>query len=383
MNGHYDYIVTGGGAAGLSLVRRLLHSGLSDRRILLIDREPKNRNDRTWCFWETTPGPFDHIVHHRWQRLWFHQGDFSPLLDIAPYEYKVIRGIDFYRETERVIAGAPNVERLHGEVESIRNTNEGVEVMAGGQKFSASWCFNSIFQGSIRKERVNYLDQHFRGWFIRTETDAFDPGQAILMDFRTPQYGETRFLYVLPFSPREALVETAIFSNNHLTPEAYDQILRQYIAGHLPGVGHYEIVETEQGNIPMTDYVFPRHNGRIIHLGMAGGDTRASTGYTFLNIQRRVEQIVQRMEKGENPLAPEPLPRKRSRIHDRLLLHVLEKELYPGDVLFRQLFERNPPARILAFLNAESTVADELALMRTAPVGRFMQALAAELLRVR
>ncbi len=381
MSGHYDYIVTGGGAAGLSLVYRLLHSGLQNRRILIIDKELKNQNDRTWCFWEKTPGPFEHIVHHKWQQLWFHQGDFSSLLNISPYVYKVIRGIDFYRETERVIAGFPNVERLQSSVESIRNTAKGVEVLAGGKRFSAGWCFNTIFQGKVEKEKVNYLDQHFRGWFIRSEEDTFDPGKATLMDFRTTQHGETRFLYVLPFSKREALVEVAIFSNVHLQPEGYDQIIQQYIAEHLPHIRRYEVTETEQGNIPMTDYAFPQSSGRIVHLGMAGGDTRASTGYTFWNIQQRVNRMVNRMENGGTPLLSEPTARKRSRYHDKLLLHVLEKELFPGDVLFRQLFERNPPSRILAFLNAESSLPEELKIMRTAPVFQFTKALAAELFR--
>ncbi len=381
MNHDYDYIVTGGGAAGLSLVYRLLHSTLRDKRVLLIDREQKNRNDRTWCFWETAPGPFDHIVYRQWRRLWFHQGDFSRLLDIAPYTYKVIRGIDFYRETERVLARYPNVERLYLPVQAVRNADDGVEVLVGGRRFTGAWCFNSIYWGQPpEKSKVNYLDQHFRGWFVRTTGDVFDPGQATLMDFRTPQHGDTRFLYVLPFSAREALVEVAIFSNTHLKPEQYDDILRRYLSEHLPEAGTYEIEETEQGNIPMTDFHFPRSEGRIVHLGMAGGDTRASTGYTFWNIQRRVERIVAGLERSGSPLEAEPWALRRARSYDTLLLHVLEKGLFPGDALFRQLFERNPPDRILAFLNAETHFGQELAVMQSSPVSRFMRALAAELI---
>lgn len=376
-NAHYDYIITGGGAAGLSLLYSLLHSSLKDRRILVLDKATKTQNDRTWCFWEKTPGPFEHIVFHRWQRLWFHQAGFSKLLDIAPYTYKVIRGIDFYRETERVAAQFPNVERRHAGVDAIRNTDTGVAVTTDdGSRYTADWCFNSIFFGKVEKEKVHYLDQHFRGWFIRTQGDVFDTGQATLMDFRTPQHGETRFLYVLPFSAREALVEVAIFSNQHLQRAEYDAILERYMAEHLAYSGDYEITDTEQGNIPMTDYAFPTSEGRIVHLGMVGGDTRASTGYTFWNIQQRVERVVQQLENRGNPLPPEPFAQQRARRYDTLLLHVLEKGLYPGDALFGRLFERNPPARILAFLNAESNLAEEVQLMHTTPVSRFLRALA-------
>ncbi len=381
MSYDYDYIVTGGGAAGLSMVYRLLHSSLKGKRILIIDKEEKTENDRTWCFWESRPGPFEHIVHHRWKSLWFHQGDFSRLLDISPYIYKVIRGVDFYRETAQLIARFPNVEYCRAAVDAVKSVEQGVEVLAGGRLFTAHWCFNSIYWGTPPdKNKVNYLDQHFRGWFIRSERDAFDAGTATMMDFRTPQHSETRFLYVLPFSSCEALVEVAIFSNNHLSREAYDQILHDYIAEQLPGIGAYEVTHTEQGIIPMTDYAFPRSDGRVVHLGMAGGDTRASTGYTFWSIQQRVERMVQHLEQHGTPLCPEPFSLKRARGYDTLLLHVLEKGLYPGDRFFRRLFERNPPARILAFLNAETSFAQELALMQTSPVSKFLRALRGELM---
>jgi lycopene beta-cyclase len=45
--------------AALSIIMRMIKSGkFADKRILLIDKEEKNKNDRTWCFWETQPGFF-------------------------------------------------------------------------------------------------------------------------------------------------------------------------------------------------------------------------------------------------------------------------------------------------------------------------------------
>ncbi|MBK8491618.1 MAG: hypothetical protein IPL49_12225 [Saprospirales bacterium] len=67
----YDYILIGGGLAGQSLAFHLLQGPLRDKRIALIDLEPKTSNDRTWCFWEQTPGPFDDIVCQRWDQLDF------------------------------------------------------------------------------------------------------------------------------------------------------------------------------------------------------------------------------------------------------------------------------------------------------------------------
>lgn len=372
---NYDYIVTGGGAAGRSFLHALLHSALSDHRVLLIDEAPKTRNDRTWCFWERTPGPFEDIVFHRWSRLWFYQGDFQRQLDIRPYEYKMIRGLDFYRYTDELLARHPNVERRYGRVEALTNMPDGVRVTVDGQVFQADYVFNSIFFGQVDKQKVNYLDQHFRGWFIRTEAPAFSPDDAILMDFRTPQFGETRFLYVLPNSEREALVEIAIFSNRHLEPQEYDTILADYLRAHWPRIGPYTIEAVETGNIPMTDHPFPPADGRIVHLGMAGGDTRASTGYTFWNIQRRVREVVEALVTTGQPYAADSWPVWRARRYDSLLLRVLEQGYFPGDELFRRLFAKIPPHYLLAFLNAESSLLTELRVVHQMPTSPFLYAL--------
>ena len=99
---HYDFIITGGGCAGLSMVYQLLQSPLlKNKKILLLDKSPKVNNDRTWCFWEENPGPFEEVVSHQWPRLWMHQGNYSAKLSIAPLSYKMIRGIDFYRFIEK------------------------------------------------------------------------------------------------------------------------------------------------------------------------------------------------------------------------------------------------------------------------------------------
>lgn len=372
----YDYIVSGGGAAGRSLVCRILAKPeLREKKILLIDREPKRENDRTWCFWEKETDFFEDIVFHSWDKLWVHTENFSRLLDIAPYRYKLIRGIDFYEYTDRIISQAPNVERVFGRVTGLESDEEGATVKVEDRTFRGKWCFNSIFFGEIDKAKVNYLDQHFRGWFVRTDTDVFEPGEATLMDFRTPQCEETRFLYVLPHTRREALVEVAIFSNNHLTSGQYDEIIRNYFDQYFSGGNTYTVEQVETGNIPMTDHLFPKEEGRIIHLGMAGGDTRASSGYTFFNIQRRTAAIVQRLVAEAPPFIHRGWAARRAFFYDSILLSVLERGYYPGHEIFKKLFAKNQPATVLAFLNAETNVFLELQLVNTLPKSPFLRAL--------
>ena len=89
------YIFTGSGLSALMTVyEMLLSEKFKDKTILLIDENSKKTNDRTWCFWEKGQGFFDPIVHKRWDKVWFHGEGFSKQFNIAPYQYKMIRGID-------------------------------------------------------------------------------------------------------------------------------------------------------------------------------------------------------------------------------------------------------------------------------------------------
>jgi lycopene beta-cyclase len=68
----YDYIISGAGCAGLSLAMHIINSGrLADKKILLIDKDPKRANDRTWCFWEKDKGLFESIVVKEWEKVSF------------------------------------------------------------------------------------------------------------------------------------------------------------------------------------------------------------------------------------------------------------------------------------------------------------------------
>jgi lycopene beta-cyclase len=156
---HYDYIITGAGCAGSSILLRLLREPLlQDKKILVLDKAPKTENDRTWCFWEQSPGLFEPIVHHRWNRLGFYSPQYAAALDIYPYQYKMIRGIDLYRYTQEQTAAYPNVQWQYAPVQEIKQEEEYVVVIAGEQRFTADYVFNSIpFRPPEKKRHDNTL----------------------------------------------------------------------------------------------------------------------------------------------------------------------------------------------------------------------------------
>src|SRR5687767_4272123 len=221
----YDFIICGTGCAGLSLAGHMIHSGkFMDKKVLLVDKEKKKVNDRTWCFWETKPGLFEKIVYRKWREVWFHGENFSRLLDLAPYEYKMIRSIDFYDYCLNLISQNKNFEILYGNVESMNSDGRDTFMVVDGKTFSAGYIFNSIiFDKPKLKKNEYWLLQHFKGWLIETDKKIFEPSQATLMDFRVNQSQGTTFVYTMPFSEHRALIEFTVFSSSLLQQQEYDE----------------------------------------------------------------------------------------------------------------------------------------------------------------
>lgn len=383
MSDRFDYIITGAGAAGLSLAFHLNSAGLSDKRILLIDKAPKHENDRTWCFWEAGDNPFESIVFRKWDHVAFHGNRFSKVLHLAPYRYKMIRGIDFYSHMADWLQSQPNITQVYGDVQSVEDAAYGVEVNAAGRRYEGAWAFNSIqFQQPAQQpEKYHYLLQHFLGWVIQTPQAAFDPRQATLMDFRIPQAGETRFVYVLPFDPHTALVEFTVFSGKLLERDEYKRELENYISNQLQ-IADYEEQHEEFGVIPMTDAPFPAQAGaRVINIGTAGGRTKPSTGYTFRRIQRHSAQIAQALKATGAPFFSALLPNRRYELFDSTLLNVLDKGRDAGMQVFTDLFSRNPPQRVFKFLDEDTTLTEDLQIMSSVNMPAFSLATADALIR--
>ena len=368
---HYDYIIAGAGCAGLSLAMHLVQqNALQHKRILLVDESPKNQNDRTWCFWEKEPGLFDHIVYRQWEQLYFYSPAFSKKFSIAPYRYKMIRGIDFYNHCFETLRKHSAVTFLQGKVDSFFSNNTS-GIIVNGQTLTADYVFNSIpVQKPVPNKKDIWFLQHFKGWLIETDENVFDTKAATLMDFRISQKWGTAFCYVLPFSPTKALVEYTLFTPALLAPEEYDKGLEAYLREQLE-INNYRICETEFGVIPMTNHRFSRGEKNIINIGTAGGQTKGSSGYTFYFIQQHSNAIVQRLLHNRHPLAR--TTSRRFHFYDSVLLGVLLENRLPGNKIFSTLFQKNQPQQVLAFLNNASSLPTEARVISTLPTMPFLR----------
>lgn len=361
MNKQYDIIVCGAGMSGLSMAYKASKSGVWENlSVLIIDKDTKTKNDRTWCFWESSESIFEEIVYHRWEEMLFFNNDGSKLvLENDDYSYKMIRSIDFYNHTLEYLKTQSNITILKESINKISNYGNKVEVFTESNSFTSQYCFNSLYQKPDLKDNDTYLLQHFKGIVIETEAEYFNTKQIHLMDFRTSQENGNTFFYVLPTSDKTALVEYTLFSDRLLERDVYDQRLQEYINVIL-GIEHYKIIDTEFGVIPMTDYKFNRFDSNIVNIGTVGGDTRGSTGYTFSNTQKTIDKIITSFQNNGTPFFNQEHISRKHKIYDSTMLQVLADGKYKGHQLFADMFSKVKTSDIFAFLDSESTLSQDI-----------------------
>ncbi|MDD3003731.1 lycopene cyclase family protein [Flavobacterium sp.] len=370
----YNYIFAGAGLSSLMTVYEMIQSGLFlHQKILLIDADCKKTNDRTWSFWEKKYGEWDDIVSHKYETAFFKNKNFNRKLDLQPYHYKTVCGIDFYTKVFDAIRQNPNIEFLNASIHKVEEYNEGVQVITNIGNFHAEKVFNSIYNPTIVASQTQFplVQQHFIGWFIQTTEAVFTPETATFMDFSVNQKGNTRFMYVLPTSETEALIEYTLFSPILLKKEEYETEIENYIQGL--GISTYQIIEKEAGNIPMTCYPFWKHNTKnILHIGSAGGWTKASTGFTFKNTIQKSKAVVRFVQTQSDFRKFH----KKDKFwwYDLLLIDILFYRNEIGSSIFSAMFKKSKAALIYKFLDEETTFWEDLKVIWQCPKRPFLKA---------
>jgi len=369
----YDYIILGAGLSGLGIALKLTEDPFfQNKKILLLDKQQKTEDDRTWCFWHRGDCDWETIINKKWPKIGFKSAGFEAEIPIYPYTYNKIKASEYYEYCFERLQKSGQVTFKVEAVEDLKETSAGVEVRTAAQTYSANKLFNSILpQGILKSQKKNIvLNQHFIGWFIRTEKSVFDPETAIFMDFSIPQSGNTRFMYLLPTSTTEALVEYTLFSEELLPTETYEDGIKNYLKSHK--IDGYTITGKERGCIPMTVFPFEKRNSKhVVNIGAAGGWTRASTGFTFSYTQKRIQQLVDFLKKN-NDFRTWKI-RDRYRWYDRLFLDVLYRKNGEGSLIFEAMFKNNPTDRVFRFLDGESSLAEDLKIIWSLPKKEFIR----------
>ena len=350
----FDYIIIGGGCAGLSLAYELeIHKKLKNKTLAIIEPRKEYKRDKTWSFWKVTPHNFDDCVKKNWTSFSINIADKSNHLECNSYPYQSVDSGLFYEKINNKLRENENII-FFNDLKEINSEN--------------SFIFNSV--PTLKKNHLN-LWQHFCGVEIETESDYFDDGIFNLMDFDCEQRESVHFFYTLPYSKNKALVETTWLSKMvDNSQKDYDEQIKNYIEKNL-NLKNYKITYKEEGSIPLF-YPLNKKERNKINIGTAGGMTRLSTGYTFLNIQEHSKYIRENFENITNINKFEIA--KKYQFLDEIFLRVLEKHPEKMPEIFFKMFEASPNT-VIKFLSNKSNFFDDLSIILKMPKSIFIKAL--------
>ncbi|TBW28338.1 lycopene cyclase family protein [Gramella sp. KN1008] len=357
----YYYIIVGGGLAGLQLASRISNDVFfKGKKIAIIEPQAKIENDKTWCFWQNSPGKWDDLIHKSWKKTGFFSSETEEILNLGDYTYNMIRSADFYESVKKKLDKTEEFVFINDKIEKI----DPVTRAAIGQKanYTATHFFDSRPDDHYKaKGKHTVLYQHFKGWIIETQENIFDPDIFTIMDFRLKYEDSTSFTYLLPLTRNKALVEFTFFTPFLTKEEVYDEMLEKYIRQIL-NLKTWEIRETETGIIPMTDYPFHKENSAYItKIGTGGGWVKASSGYSFKTTEKKVEQLIQNIKSGVSP--SQGLFNKDFAQYDSIFLDVLARRNDLGERLFTKFYTKNSMEDIFRFLDEETSFSENLKIM--------------------
>ncbi len=350
----FDYIIIGGGCAGLSLAYELeINKKLIDKNLAIIEPRKEYKRDKTWSFWKVFDHNFEDCVIKSWNNFTINTSENSCELTNKSFPYQSIDSGKFYEKINLKLSNNPNIF-------FFKNLND-----VNSQN---SLIFNSVFNDKLSKSE---LWQHFQGIEIQTQKNIFDEEILNLMDFNCDQRNDVHFFYTLPISKNKALVETTWLSNlEDKSLMDYDLQLENYIKNNL-GIKNYKVNFKEKGAIPLF-YPPLKNNDKTINIGSAGGMTRLSTGYTFLNIQEHSKYIVKNIDKIEK-LKIFNIGKKYQFL-DKVFLRVLAKHPEKMPKIFFDMFKASSNT-IIRFLSNKSNIFEDISIISKMPKLIFIKAL--------
>ena len=355
----FDCIIIGGGLAGMQLALAFCEDAFfAKKQIVIIEPEPKKDNDKTWCFWEKGTGKWDKLITHEWKNASFHGPKKSVELNLGEYSYKMLRSVDFYNFVKKELAKHANITWVVDSVEGVTDQT----VLGKKETYTAEFIFDSRTTQNFKDDDSSTtVLQPFKGWVIETEDDQFNPSSFTFMDYRLGHNRNTCFTYVLPISKRKALVEFTFFVPELIDNKIYDEKLKEFIQGIL-NIESYSIHEVEEGIIPMSSFPFWCENRNGYHkIGTGGGWVKASTGYSFKNVERKVAELIHTLKNNTLPKAG--FWQNRFRFYDEVLLNILSTKNEKGPEVFERMYLKNEAHKIFKFLDEETTFAEELKIM--------------------
>lgn len=376
-----DVAVIGAGCSGLATAVHL--DALPGDRSVLVLEGRSDADPRSWCCWDDGSDPLAEARSASWER-WEVRTDHGTSVGTDPdHPYVLVRAADRRAVAERRLARRGSTVVVDGTpVTSVDVTSGDLTVRTRGGSVRAAAVLDA--RGPRCPEHVPdgrvLLHQRFVGQWVTADRPVFDPSTVTLMDFSgQDQSDRVHFVYVLPVSPTEALVESTVFTRDPADPTDHRAEIAAYVARrwHLTAAD-WHVREEEQGCIPMTDVPTAAPTGRdgdrwhpTGAVASVVGTTRPSSGYGFARSNRHGAVVAGHLAAGTPVPAFED--RVRTRFLDTVFLRFLRDRPDQAAETFRRLVALPGPL-VVRFMSERSTLADDLRIVLALQRGPFLAA---------
>lgn len=373
---HYDFVIIGGGLSGLSMAIELARSGkLAEKNCLILEARDQYSQDKSWCGWHVLSHHFEDCTAKSWSKWRVSYGGETHVVNANRLNYHYIPSLNFYHYCLAFIEQHPNID-LHLSTPVL--SFDAHKVSCKNNVYSAGRVFDareSQLDWRNLKDQDNYLLQCFYGWKVKTSKAVFDKDCVTLMDFPQQQSEGINFMYCLPLSETEALIEPTYFLHHtNVPPRAHFlELVEKYM--HLRYENDaFELSQEEHGVLPMV-YQKNQYSEACewpIKIGTAGGMLRPSTGYAFYAIQRFIKKTVANID---NETASYTLQQysKLGLWMDQIFLRACRLNPIQAAQLFYRLFVKVEPDSVARFMHDEAQWRDYLQVVLAMPKMKFIK----------
>lgn len=286
-----DIAILGSGPAALSIGAAAARLGCD---VTVIAPDPDAPWAPTYCLWEAElPANLAGAVEHRWPSAVVATDRRERVLDRA---YVKLDGPslastlwhDLRTASARIVTGAA-ISLAHDDERSTVSTDAGTEERA--RIVIDATGAESPFVRRVSRGRAAY--QIAYGLVLEAPSHRFDPGQAVLMDFRPAIPDENEppsFLYALPLGGDRLFVEETSLAHR---PAVSVDLLRKRLGVRLGSqrVGSHEVVGEEYCRIPM-GVPLPLPEQDVVPFGAAASMVNPASGYSIARSLRKAEPVA-------------------------------------------------------------------------------------------
>ncbi|MEO7601768.1 MAG: lycopene beta-cyclase CrtY [Sphingomicrobium sp.] len=371
-------IIAGGGLAG-GLVALALATRRPDVDVTLVEQGDAFGGNHTWSFFDSDVADEDRWIvglvdHSHWPDHAIH---FPKRQRTIPIGYNSIRSQSLDKALRETLDSGQI--RLGATITSLSPTSV---TLGGGETLEADAVIDARGPRDLPGFELGW--QKFVGRYLRF------PGphgveRPMIMDATVEQIDGYRFLYRLPVSPTELLIEDTYYSVSLSLDTPLLEARVDADAAAL-GAGTPEIIEQEHGVLPVVmagDVGSLWRGAAVPRLGIAGGFFHPTTSYSLPDAVANAS-LIARQQDFSAPALHALLSARANRLwRERRFFRLLNRMLFraaePAKA-YRVLehFYRLPPVIVAHFYSARLTMLDKARILSgrpPVPIGRAIAAL--------